>query len=63
MVHYANHDTRLTHGHRILRLAEDFEMLPLVIVFLNCLSFLLPRGIFYKIDQKKVTMEPIPCIE
>ncbi len=26
-VHYATHDTRLTHGHRILRLAVDFEML------------------------------------
>ncbi len=25
-VHYATHDTRLTHGHRKVRLAEDFEM-------------------------------------
>ncbi len=28
-IHYATHDTRLTHGHRKLRLAEDFEMLHL----------------------------------
>ncbi len=26
-IHYATYDTRLTHGHRKLRLAEDFEML------------------------------------
>ncbi len=26
-LHYATHDTRMTHGHRILRLGEDFEML------------------------------------
>ena len=26
-IHYATHDTRLTHSHRKLRLAEDFEML------------------------------------
>ncbi len=29
MLHYATHDTRLTHSHRKLRLAEDFEMLRL----------------------------------
>ncbi len=29
MQHYATHDTRLTHSHRKLRLAEDFEMLRL----------------------------------
>ncbi len=28
-VHYTTHDTRLTHGQRKLRLAEDFEMLRL----------------------------------
>ncbi len=28
--HYATHDTRLMHGHRKLRLAEYFEMLPLM---------------------------------
>ncbi len=28
-VHYATHDTRLTHSHRKLRLAEEFEMLRL----------------------------------
>ena len=27
--HYTTHDTCLTHGHRKLRLAEDFEMLRL----------------------------------
>ncbi len=26
-VHYATHDTCLTHGYRKLRLAEDFEIL------------------------------------
>ncbi len=28
-LHYATHDKRVTHGHRKLRLAEDFEMLRL----------------------------------
>ncbi len=28
-IHYTTHDTRLTHGHRKSRLAEDFEMLRL----------------------------------
>ena len=28
-LHYTTHDTRMTHGHRKLRLAEDFEMLRL----------------------------------
>ncbi len=28
-IHYATHDTRLTHSHRKFRLAEDFEMLRL----------------------------------
>ena len=28
-LHYATHDTRLTHSHRKLRLAEGFEMLRL----------------------------------
>ncbi len=28
-VHYATHDTRLTHGHRKLRLVDDFEILRL----------------------------------
>ena len=30
-VHYTTHDTCLTHGHRKLRLAEDFKMLLLIL--------------------------------
>ncbi len=30
VLHYATHDTRLTHSHRKLRLAEDFVMLRLM---------------------------------
>ncbi len=29
-LHYVTHDTRLTHGHIKLRLAENFEMLRLM---------------------------------
>ncbi len=52
-IHYATHDTRLTHSHRKLRLAEDFEMLRLT-----------PYFVTFRLTCDLITLQqsPIRCL-